>query len=187
MALHIALIGMPAIGKTTIGRKLARHYGRPFVDLDHVIEQHIGCRIAEYFERMGEAAFRDVESRVLAEQLQGSEPLVISTGGGIVLRPENRAALRQHSHAIYLSAPPEMLLQRVRQDRTRPLLQVADPLQRLRELHAQRQQLYQDTADCTVHVEGLGMRGTLQAIERHLRPLGICPQPASHAPGGGPG
>lgn len=172
---HIALIGMPAIGKTTIGRKLARVYARPFVDLDHAIEEFIGCSIAEYFERMGEAAFRDMEARVLAQQVARSEPLILSTGGGIVLREDNRAQLRTHCHVLYLTAKPEMLLKRVRNDRTRPLLQVADPLKRLQELYEVRHPLYSDVADHRIAAD-TGMRAVLQTIQQALLGHGIEPQ-----------
>ncbi|RMW99741.1 shikimate kinase [Allofranklinella schreckenbergeri] len=181
MQLKIALIGMPAIGKTTLGRKLASSYALGFVDLDQVIESAIGCRISEYFERMGEAAFRDVEARLLAEQLARPEPFVLSTGGGIVLRPENRAQLRQHCHVIYLTARLETLLRRVRNDRTRPLLQVADPLAKLRELHAARHALYLDTADFQVQVDA-GTRATLQAIVQALAQRGVPTPPPRTAP-----
>lgn len=182
MALKIALIGMPAIGKTTVGRKLARLYGYPFVDLDHAIEEAIGCTIAEYFERMGEAAFRDVEARVLTEQAERPEALVLSTGGGIVLRAENRAQLRQHCHVAYLCARPETLLRRVRNDRTRPLLQVADPLQRLRDLYAQRHPLYLETADFEIHADDAGMRHVLGAIQQQLAQRGMQPLPPTPPP-----
>lgn len=172
---HIALIGMPAIGKTTVGRKLARIYARPFVDLDHAIEEFIGCSIAEYFERMGEAAFRDMEARVLALQVARDEPLILSTGGGIVLREENRAQLRSHCHVLYLTAKPEMLLKRVRNDRTRPLLQVADPLKRLQELYEVRHPLYSEVADHRIAAD-TGMRHVLQTIQQALRGHGIEPE-----------
>ncbi|THU05460.1 shikimate kinase [Lampropedia puyangensis] len=171
---HIALIGMPAIGKTTVGRKLARIYARPFVDLDHAIEESIGCSIAEYFERMGEVAFRDAEQRVLAEQVARAEPLVLSTGGGVVLREANRAQLRAQCHVLYLTAKPEMLLRRVRNDRTRPLLQVADPLKRLQELYDARHPFYSETADHAI-VADAGMRHILQTIEQALKTHGIEP------------
>lgn len=172
MPLKIALVGMPAIGKTTLGRKLARNFALDFVDLDQTIEASIGCSIREYFERMGEEAFRDVESRVLAEQLARPGVHVISTGGGIILRPENRALLRQHCHVVYLTARLETLMRRLRGDRTRPLLQVADPMARLRQLHEARHALYQDAADFEVQVDS-GTRSALLAMERQLEKRGL--------------
>ncbi|RMX08658.1 shikimate kinase [Corticibacter populi] len=171
--MKIALIGMPAIGKTTLGRKLARIYGMDFVDLDHAIEEAIGCSIREYFDGMGEAAFRDVESRVLADHVARPGAAVLSTGGGIVLRPENRALLRQRCLVAYLFATPEVLLRRVRNDRTRPLLQVDDPLARLQELYAARHPLYQETADFHVAADAAGTRAVLAELQRHLAVHGL--------------
>lgn len=165
---------MPAIGKTTVGRKLARIYARPFVDLDHAIEAFIGCSIPEYFERMGEVAFRDAEARVLAQQVAGNEPLILSTGGGVVLRADNRAQLRTYCHVLYLTAKPEMLLRRVRNDQTRPLLQVADPLKRLQELYEVRHPLYNEVADHPIPAD-TGMRNVLQTIAQALREHGVEP------------
>lgn len=104
-------------------------------------------------------------------------------GGGIVLRPENRAQLRQHCHVVYLTACLELLLRRVRNDRSRPLLRVADPMAKLRELHAVRHPLYQDTADVQVQADA-GTRAALQAIARYLQQQGI-PCPAELHGGGG--
>lgn len=139
------LIGLPGAGKTTVGRQLARRLQLPFVDSDQVIESRIGCTIREFFEREGEAAFRDVEEAVIDELTRG-EACVLSTGGGAVLRPVNRQRLRERGRVFYLRSTPEELMRRLRHDRTRPLLQVADPAQRLRELYAQRDPLYRETA-----------------------------------------
>jgi shikimate kinase len=128
---------------------LARRLGLAFVDTDHRIEEVLGCSIRAYFEAQGEEAFRDVESRVL-DELTAGEPCVLSTGGGIVLRPQNRARLRATCHVIYLQATPEDLAHRLRGDSRRPLLQVDDPLTRLRSLYEQRGPLYWETAHSTI-------------------------------------
>ena len=141
----ITLIGMPGSGKTTVGRQLARRLGLPFFDSDHVIEERLGCSIREYFAREGEAAFRDLEQRVLAELAQGTRA-VIATGGGAVLREANRECLRAAGPVVYLRSSPEELYRRLRHDTTRPLLQVADPLAKLRELYEQRDPLYLQAA-----------------------------------------
>jgi len=141
----LALIGLPGVGKTTVGRQLARRLQVPFFDSDQVIEERIGCSIREFFEREGEQAFRDWEEAVIDELTQ-SGPCVLSTGGGAVLRPVNRQRLRERGRVVYLRSTPDELMRRLRHDRTRPLLQVADPAQRLRELYAARDPLYRETA-----------------------------------------
>ena len=146
----IVLVGMPGCGKSTIGRHLARRLGQEFGDSDAVIEQRLGCSIRSYFDREGEEAFRDVEQAVLAELLAQGAMGVLATGGGAVLRAANRAALRQVAQVVYLRATPEEIFRRIKHDQRRPLLQVANPLQRLRELFAQRDPLYREVAHSTV-------------------------------------
>jgi shikimate kinase len=141
----ISLIGLPGSGKSTVGRQLARRLQLPFFDSDHVIEQQLGCSIREYFEREGEARFRDVEQAVIDELTQKPK-CVLSTGGGVVLRAANRQHLHERSQVVYLNSSPEELYRRLRHDTSRPLLQVADPLDRLRELFTQRDPLYRETA-----------------------------------------
>lgn len=141
----IVLVGLPGSGKTTVGKQLARRLQLPFVDSDHEIEQRLGCSIREFFEREGEARFRDIEAEVI-DALTRSGPMVLSTGGGAVLRPDNRQCLRSRGKVFYLRSTPEDVFRRVRHDRNRPLLQVADPLQKLRELQAARDPLYREVA-----------------------------------------
>ncbi len=116
-----------------MGRRLGQRLQLPFIDSDQVIEQRIGCSIRDYFEREGEESFRDVEEAVIAD-LAATAHGVVATGGGAVLREANRHQLRAHFHVIYLRSSPEDLFRRLRHDVKRPLLQVADPLGRLREL-----------------------------------------------------
>jgi len=141
----ISLIGLPGSGKSTVGRQLARRLQLPFMDSDHVIEQRLGCSIREYFERDGEARFRDIEEATIDELTQVTNG-VLSTGGGVVLRPNNRQHLRERTHVIYLNSVPDELFRRLRHDKNRPLLQVADPLQRLRDLYTVRDPLYRETS-----------------------------------------
>lgn len=136
---------MPGGGKSTVGRHLARSLNRRFADSDIEIERRIGCPIRTYFEREGEASFRDVEQDVI-EHLTAQESLVIATGGGAVLREANRIHLRERTTVVYLRSTPEELFRRLRHDMQRPLLQVADPLRKLRELFAERDPLYGQTA-----------------------------------------
>ena len=141
----ISLIGLPGSGKSTVGRQLARRLQLPFKDSDQAIEVHLGCTIREYFEREGEDRFRDVETSVI-DDLTLNHQGVISTGGGSVLRAANRANLRERSQVVYLKSSPDELFRRLRHDTNRPLLQVADPLNRLRDLFAVRDPLYRETA-----------------------------------------
>jgi shikimate kinase len=141
----LALVGMPGGGKSTVGRHVARHLKRRFFDADAEIERRIGCPIRVFFEREGEPRFRDIEQDVLAE-LAGVPDAVLATGGGAVLREANRHALRERTTVVYLRSSPEELFRRLRHDTHRPLLQVADPLRKLRELFAERDPLYRETA-----------------------------------------
>ncbi len=141
----ITLVGMPGCGKSTVGRHLARHLGLPLVDSDHEIERRIGMPIRAWFDAHGEASFRDIEQQVI-DQLSSGNEAVLATGGGAVLRRANRDALHQRTHVFYLRSTPEELARRLRHDTQRPLLQVANPLRRLRELFRERDPLYRQTA-----------------------------------------
>jgi len=141
----IALVGLPGSGKSAVGKRLAQRLECDFIDSDHLIEERIGCSIRDYFEREGEERFRDLEQEVLASLAQSPRG-VLSTGGGSVLRPANRQVLKAHFDVIYLRSSPEDLYRRLRHDVKRPLLQVADPLGRLRDLHRLRDPLYRDVA-----------------------------------------
>jgi shikimate kinase len=143
--LSLALVGMPGSGKSTVGRHLARQLGLAFADTDHEIERRIGGSIRDYFEAEGEAAFRDLEQQVIAE-LGAQHAGVLATGGGAVLREANRDALRAHGTVLYLRSTPEDLFRRLRHDMHRPLLQVGDPLKRLRDLFRERDPLYRRCA-----------------------------------------
>lgn len=149
MTLCLSLVGMPGCGKSTVGRQLARHLSLPFIDSDAEIELRLGMPIRAYFEAQGEAAFRDIEQDVIDELTQ-REACVLATGGGAVLRPSNRDALHSRSHVVYLRSTPEELHRRLRHDQQRPLLQVADPLGKLRELYRERDPLYRRTAHFVV-------------------------------------
>jgi len=141
----ISLVGLPGGGKSTVGRHLARRLGLPFSDSDSVIEQRIHESIRSFFEREGEEPFRDIEQQVIAELCRVGRG-VLATGGGVVLREANRAALHESTTVVYLRSTPEELFRRLRHDTQRPLLQVADPFARLRQLHAERDPLYLKTA-----------------------------------------
>ena len=140
---------MPGSGKSTVGRHLARLLGWSFVDSDQEIERQIGGSIRDFFEVQGEAAFRDIEQQAIVGLCQQTET-VLATGGGAVLRPANRLALKGHCQVIYLRSSPEELFRRLRHDTQRPLLQVKDPLKRLRDLFRDRDPLYRDACDFVI-------------------------------------
>lgn len=165
---------MPGSGKTTVGRQLARRLGLPFYDSDHLIEERLGCSIREYFAREGEAAFRDVEEQVLRGLAQGPAA-VVATGGGAVVRPATREALRAAGKVIYLRSTPEELFRRVRHDRQRPLLQVADPLARLRALHAERDPLYREAAHFNIETGRPSVPTLVNMIMMQLELAGVLP------------
>ena len=162
--LHIALVGLPGSGKSTIGRYLAKRWSIPFVDVDVAIEERIACSIREFFAKEGEAQFREVEREVLAELLSRSEKMVVATGGGAVLKAENRQQLIKNAQVIYLSASPHDIARRLQRDTQRPLLQVNNPLQRLLDLHAARDPLYREVADFVVSGSGLSATQVAQRV-----------------------
>ncbi|WP_280156434.1 shikimate kinase [Piscinibacter sp. XHJ-5] len=145
----MALVGMPGGGKSTVGRHLARRLDLTFADADAIIEKRIGQSIRSYFEREGEQRFRDIEQQVIDELTSGPRG-VLATGGGVVLREANRRCLRERCTVVYLHSTAEELARRLRHDTARPLLQVADPLGKLRSLHAERDPLYRSTAHFVV-------------------------------------
>jgi shikimate kinase len=173
---HVAFVGLPGSGKSTVGRQLARRLGRPFLDTDHVIEKRIGLSIREFFEREGEEPFRDLEQAVIDELTLG-EPCVLSTGGGAVLRPLNRQHLLQRTHAVYLHSAPEEVFRRLRHDQNRPLLQVPDPLARLRELYALRDPLYRESARFVVETGRPSLAALVNMIAAQLETAGVVPVP----------
>ena len=159
---------MPGCGKSTVGRELARRLGGGHVDLDQEIELRAGCSIATLFARSGEGTFRDMEASVLAE-LVDSGASVIATGGGVVLRPANRELLRTRTRCVYLRASNALLWRRLRRDRRRPLLQVADPQERLRAMSAERASLYEDTAAIVLDTDGLSFDHLVERLIERLR------------------
>jgi len=186
----IALVGLPGSGKSTIGRHLARRLGVAFVDSDQVIEQRIGCSIKTFFDREGEERFRDLEQATLDELTAGTAPAVLSTGGGAVLRAANRTHLHARGKVVYLHALPEDIHRRLRHDTTRPLLQVADPLARLRDLYAERDPLYRVTAHFVTNIGRPSVATLLNMIAMQLELAGVVPlvgepPPRSAAPGAG--
>lgn len=165
---NLILVGLMGAGKTTIGRLLAKHFERSFVDSDHEIEARTGVRIPVIFELEGEAGFRARESQVLAELVQ-RENIVLATGGGAVLAPENREVLRENGLVIYLRAQPTDLWHRTQHDRNRPLLRTEDPEQRLKDLFTVRDPLYQEAAHMIVETGRQSPHMLAGKLEQQLR------------------
>lgn len=167
---NIYLVGMMGAGKTTIGRQLARRLKKRFIDCDQEIEARTGVRIPVIFEIEGEAGFRRRESQVL-QALSEERDLVLATGGGAVLDPQNRKRLAETGLVIYLCVQPDELFARTRHDRNRPLLQVADPLSKIRELHQQRDPLYREIADIVMEGGGRTLLAAARQLEQEIRKI----------------
>jgi shikimate kinase len=146
---NLILVGMMGSGKTTMGRALAKHLGKVFVDSDEEIIKRTGVTVPHIFDVEGEAGFRQREAAAIRD-LVGRDNMVLATGGGAVLEEQNRTMLQQNGIVIYLKASVHDLWQRTRHDRNRPLLQTKDPHAKLNELFRQRDPLYQQVSDIVV-------------------------------------
>lgn len=181
----ISLVGMPGGGKSTVGRHLAKRIGWRFADTDALIEQRLGCSIRAFFERSGEEAFRDIEAEVIVETI--NVPCsVISTGGGAVLRERNRGLLHSATWVVYLRSTPEELHRRLRHDKTRPLLQVDDPLGKLRELFIQRDPLYSEVAHFVVETGRPTVATLVNTVLMQLELAGVIDGGMGALPPGAP-
>lgn len=165
---------MPGSGKSTVGRQLARRLALPFHDSDAVIEQRIGCTIRDYFAEHGEAAFRDEEQAAI-EALTDGESAVIATGGGTVLREANRRRLHDKAQVVYLRSTADEVWRRLRHDTVRPLLQVADPHAKLRELFAERDPLYREAAHFVIDTGRPSVPTLVNMILMQLELAGVLP------------
>lgn len=176
MVAIVSLVGLPGGGKSTVGRQLAKRLGARFLDADAVLEEHIGMPIRAFFEQRGEAAFRDLEEQVIDELTSSAGgPLILATGGGALLRPANRQRLHERTTVIYLRSTPEELFRRLRHDTQRPLLQVADPLAKLRELHEVRHPLYEEAAHFCIDTGRPSVSTLVNMIMMQLDMAGLLP------------
>jgi len=175
---NIFLVGLMGAGKTSVGRMLAKRMGMAFYDTDVEVESATGVKIPVIFDIEGESGFRAREEKMI-EKLTAMRGIVLATGGGAVISPANRDRLKRHGLVIYLRAAPEDLWRRTRRDRNRPLLQTPNPLEKLRELHAQRDPLYAEVAELIVDT-GAQSVGTLTSQIQKL--LADAEQRTKHAP-----
>lgn len=170
MRQNIVLIGFMGCGKTTVGRELHLRLGYPFVDMDQVIEQRQGRSVSEIFALDGEAAFREMESALLRELLVSPLPRqIISTGGGIVTRPENIQVLRCLGYVVWLQASSSVILDRTSKTRTRPLLQTENPSERVAALLTEREPLYRAASHLNVETYGLDCKELATGILESAR------------------
>lgn len=151
-------------GKTTVGKIIAKNLGKVFYDTDLVIEQRTGVKVSTIFELEGEAGFRKRESAMI-EELSQLDDIVMATGGGAVLAPENRDHLKRHGYVIYLRANVHDLWQRMRHDKHRPLLQNVDVRAKLEQLYHERNPLYTETASLIVDTGNQPVASILNQIE----------------------
>lgn len=167
-ASNIILIGPMGSGKTAVGRSLARHLGMPFQDSDTEIVRRTGVDIPYIFEKEGEAGFREREREALAALLI-RDGIVLATGGGAVILPENRRLLAERGCVVYLETSVAQQVERVKQGRNRPLLSNVDPAIRLTELLSAREPLYRSIADVTVRTDGRRVKAVAEDIMRMIR------------------
>lgn len=165
---NIFFIGLMGAGKTTVGKLIAKHLGKTFYDTDQVIEHRTGVKIATIFELEGESGFRKRETAMI-EELSQLDNIVMATGGGAVIAPENRQLLKQHGYVIYLRANVHELWQRMRNDKHRPLLQNVDVRSRLEQLYQARNPLYTETASLIIDTGNQPVTNILNQIETALK------------------
>ena len=165
---NIYLVGLMGSGKTTVGRRLATQLGREFIDTDQTLEQRTGVTVSHIFEVEGEAGFREREARLL-EEVSREENRVVSTGGGIVLDPENRKRMLDSGITVYLNASLAVLWNRLRDCKTRPLLKTDDPKATIRQLIVARDPLYRENADLVVEVSSDSASKTANHIAQWVK------------------
>ena len=163
----VYLVGMMAVGKSTVGRQLASRLNFAFHDTDKEIEQRAGADVSWIFELEGEDGFRDREQEVI-DELTRRKGVVLATGGGAVLREENRMTMRARGTVVYLRSGVELILDRTRNDRRRPLLQVDDVRERIESLNAQRGPLYESVAHLAITVDQRPAKAIAGDIARML-------------------
>ena len=169
MKTNIALIGFMGTGKTAVGRLLAEKLDMKFIEMDPLIEQKAGKSIPDIFQQDGETAFRELEIGVTKE-VAGMKNVVIACGGGLVLNKINIDRLTESSGIVYLTASPGVILKRVSNEvGQRPLLEVANPVQTIRELLRFRKPFYERAADITINTSKLDTNAVAEQIIEKLK------------------
>ena len=172
-AKNIVLIGFMGCGKSTVGKVLAKRLQLPVEDTDKLIEAREGRTISDIFAKEGEGYFRDLETGLLQEISAESKVRILSVGGGTPVRPENRGLIKQCGMVIYLRVRPETVYGRVKHDAKRPLLQCDDPLGKIRELMASREDAYSECADNIIDVDEMSVEMVVEEILTRLQHRGI--------------
>ncbi len=164
--MNILLTGFMGAGKTTVGKKLAKRLGYFFIDTDREIEKEQGCSITEIFKYGGEECFRDLETDIL-QKLQTKQNLVIATGGGMVLRNENRSLMQSLGTRVFLKVELQELMHRLKKDKKRPLLQKSKPEEHILEMLQQRKSIYEE-AECIIDTTYLSPHQMVTEIIRKI-------------------
>lgn len=171
MSKNIVLCGFMGSGKSTIGKRLSRQLGMPFYDSDAFVEQKAGKTVSDIFAQEGEESFRKLETECIKElsQMQG---VVIATGGGVVMRPENVAYLKQNGAIVYLNPSLRRLIRNLLTDHSRPLLEGGNKVQKIKTLRAKRHKTYQKV--CDVEIKKDKLRESTEAILEFYEKLQKC-------------
>lgn len=167
MSKNIILIGFMGTGKTEVGKEVAERLGYNFIDTDELIERKEGISIPEIFDKYGEPYFRKIESEII-EEVAKRNKVVIATGGGAVIKPDNRENLKRNGLMICLKASPEIIYSRTKNYNNRPLLKTDDPYRKIQDLLSEREQYYSQ-ADFTVDTTDLGSSTVVEIILKELR------------------
>lgn len=165
---HIFLIGFMGAGKSTAAKKLYEITGKPVVEMDARIEQEEGRKISQIFEESGEAYFRTLET-VLLQTLQSEESSIVSCGGGVPMREENRKSMRENGYTVLLTARPQTIFERVRYSKDRPVLNKNMSVEYIEELMEKRREAYETAADITVWTDGKDMNVICEEILEEVR------------------
>ena len=166
---NVILIGFMGSGKTTVGLRLSYRLRRSVIDTDKEIEREEKRSISDIFAAEGEAYFRDRETACLKKLIKDARNQIISVGGGLPLREENRELLHELGQVFYLRASAGTIYERLKHDTTRPLLQGADPQNKIKTLLGERDAYYMEAADVVINVDGKDFEKILSEIVQHVK------------------